>query len=395
MVSRNKALQALHYAYPIVIFSYYSISSILGLIAVQRRHGRSKQVDLPVFAYRATLSCLALVLLMYFVQVTSVIIQLTQSHRWLENEHLVVSCLSCILVYGIQISQFYDDPTGPWTSFYGSWLLALPFEVLITALGITQERKPHLISTIFLPAIAYLRCGIVALLVGSPCLVPLFRKSNANNDEERQSLLAADALEQPSTPPAYGSTGQQEDDDSDTEEHRWERSVRLAKEAMEKRLQDDGGWFQYAMGFKVCNCLKRDTTAPLTNATSHYLHIPADIGVSADTYSSCVAIRRSSTSISRRRRHDMSIGHQPSESSHSTTDRDCDRQSFKSQCSESMVGSFYLRSATAHILRLWTQSFPPVAMDASEILLGGIYLACGVFTYDESFSRFSRLKKFL
>jgi lysylphosphatidylglycerol synthetase-like protein (DUF2156 family) len=251
MVSRDKALQALHYAYPIVIFSYYSISSILGLVAVQRRHGQSKKVDLPVFAHRAALSCLVLLLVTYFAQVTSVIIQLAQSHRWLENEHLVVSCLSCILVYGIQISQFSDDLARLWTSFYGSWLLALPFEVLITALGISQEGTPHLISAIFLPAIAYLRCGIVALLVGSPCLIPLFRKSSANNDEERQSLLAADALGQPSTSPTYGSTSQQEDDDSDTEEHRWERSVRLAKEAMEKRLQDEGGWFQYAMGFKV------------------------------------------------------------------------------------------------------------------------------------------------
>lgn len=169
------------------------------------------------------------------------------------DDYLVVGILSCILVFGIQLSRLSDAANPIGFPFRGSWLLA--FEALIAVFAATQpppaRTRRYQTAEVTL---ATLRYSSLLLLVSWSWLGRWARAAPAACDQERQSLLpkVGDAA-QPSGAGenGYGATSGSDQSAGNAAEYNWERREREARQAMEKRLKEGGNWFEYTKGFMI------------------------------------------------------------------------------------------------------------------------------------------------
>lgn len=260
--SLESAQVALHYLYPAAVFLYYIIASIVSVCSLQgiKKADKTKTKRpglLPV-------CCLyGLFLVTYLVQLVAVGILSIRSREWPTQDHIIIGHLSCILVFGIQLSQLLDAENLTSYPFVGSWALSLAFEIALVALS----ASPAMFKTLRIYGIIDLvmisvRCITLILLIGLFTL-SFETMDKAATDEERQSLLPKTTAtsgtsageSQNGEAAGYGSTTQAEqtteESAEETPEYNWERREREAKEAMQKRLEEGGNWFEYAKGFKV------------------------------------------------------------------------------------------------------------------------------------------------
>ncbi|KAI8666076.1 hypothetical protein NCS57_00831200 [Fusarium keratoplasticum] len=252
------ALVVLYYIYPATVFLYFIVSSLVSActVAASKKSENGKQ-NRPS---RTTTLVLSLLCILTFVAQLAVVgTEAFLAREWPTQDHIIIGHLSCILVFGIHLSRCLDLEDDPSYPFVGSWLLGLVFDVIILALsaGLGLLLQPNVFSIIDTAVVA-LRCLSFLLLVALFTLSPSLKPSS---DEERQPLLPKDTTTSPSSPTGlsqhsqesgYGSTLQAEEEDTEeTPEYNWERREREAKEAMKKRLEEGGNWFEYAKGFKI------------------------------------------------------------------------------------------------------------------------------------------------
>ncbi|EEU35384.1 uncharacterized protein NECHADRAFT_94174 [Fusarium vanettenii 77-13-4] len=203
----ESALVVLYYVYPAAVFLYFLVSSLVSActVAASKKSENGNQ-NRPS---RTTTLLLSLLCILTFVAQLAVVgTEAFLAREWPTQDHIIIGHLSCILVFGIHLSRCLDLEHDPSYPFVGSWLLGLP-----------------------------------------------------SSDEERQPLLPKDTTASPSSPTGlsqhsqesgYGSTLQAEEEDTEeAPEYNWERREREAKEAMKKRLEEGGNWFEYAKGFKI------------------------------------------------------------------------------------------------------------------------------------------------
>lgn len=248
-------LARLYYAYPATIFVYFVLSS---LAAVVTNHAaKNATVARPsgrVVRYAKIL--LGVFIATYFVQIIDICVCSVLRRQWLVEEHVIVGYLSCILVFGLQLSWLFDSTDHVWFPFCGSWALAVAFEVVMAVLSATGSESQSWTSTPMVYWIcALLRCALSGLLTMGFAIWLLNVRMDPSSDEECQSLLGQQTeaqvpnAERAANAGRYGATTQAKK--PMRRDLPWETRERLGREALEKRLSEGGNWFQYAKGFMV------------------------------------------------------------------------------------------------------------------------------------------------
>ncbi|KND87512.1 Heavy metal tolerance protein [Tolypocladium ophioglossoides CBS 100239] len=247
-------LPVLYYTYPAVVFLYFIASSLASACTLQRLK-IDRAAERP--GRRIVLALLSVFILSYVAQLATLVSCALVDKRWPPEDHLAVGILSCLLIFGIQLSWLSDADSPVGFPFHGSWLLALAFEAVIGVLVTTKSRSNHpdryeLAETAF----SAVRFASLLVLIAWSCigLWAGARETPDAADEERQSLLPKDgatAQTQGANGSGYGATTGSEQTSENTAEYNWERREREAREAMEKRLKEGGNWFEYAKGFMI------------------------------------------------------------------------------------------------------------------------------------------------
>ncbi|KAI0025409.1 hypothetical protein F4780DRAFT_328146 [Xylariomycetidae sp. FL0641] len=263
----NQLQLILHYIYPLVVFLFFSIASIVVICTLQRSAEASNTTHVR---YRTIWNLLLLFILSYGLQVVLKIVGIVSWGHW-PAQDTTIGLLSCILVWGIQQNSLSPPSEVVWYPFYGSWLIALVFEPVIGALHFARAYSPATAHPPSPTAIILQVDGSLCLARSVLVLVVLCFYFNGRNrieasqaDEERSPLLPKP---DPRATNANGSTDSGYGTNTDTNntgatntqaansptdvESPWERSQRLAREKMEKRLKDEGNWFAYVKGFAV------------------------------------------------------------------------------------------------------------------------------------------------
>jgi hypothetical protein len=247
------ALVILYYLYPALVFTYFFSASLVSACTVHSSQKDERKKKRP--SGKFILVFLPLCILTYVAQLSLLGIQAASTREWPTEDHIIIGHLACILAFGIQLSRCLGVEHGPFYPFIGSWTLGLSFDVAITSLSATMGLfSPFNIFSILNIISIVVRCVSFVFLAG---LFTLGTTVQAGSDEEQEPLLPKVTTTSPSTPTSqesgYGSTLQAEEEDEETPEYSWERREREAKEAMKKRLEEGGNWFEYAKGFKVRN----------------------------------------------------------------------------------------------------------------------------------------------
>ncbi|KAF4964703.1 hypothetical protein FSARC_7410 [Fusarium sarcochroum] len=245
------ALVILYYLYPALVFSYFFIASIVSACTVHSSNKDECKKKRPNGKVVLTLSLLCI--LTYAAQLILLGAKSALSQNWPTEDHVIIGHLANILVFGIQLSRCLDTEYGPFYPLVGSWLLGLLFDLAIslTSASLGHFSPFHIFSVLNIVAIG-MRYLLFLSLIG---LFVLGKSAKVESDAERQPLLPKDTASSPNSPTSqesgYGSTLQAEGEDEEAPEYNWERREREAKEAMKKRLEEGGNWFEYAKGFKI------------------------------------------------------------------------------------------------------------------------------------------------
>ena len=248
------ALVILYYLYPALVFIYFFFASLVSACTVHSPDKDERKKKCP--NRRLTLVFYLLCILTYTAQLLLLGAQAVLSQNWPTEDHIIIGHLACILAFGIQLSRCLDTEEDPFYPFIGSWLLGLSFDIAITVLSaISGLFSPFDIFSILASVSISIRC------LSFISLASLFAAGfsvKLKSDEEQEPLLPKVTTTSPDSPTSresgYGSTLQAEEEEEEEEEapeYSWERREREAKEAMKKRLEEGGNWFEYAKGFKV------------------------------------------------------------------------------------------------------------------------------------------------
>jgi hypothetical protein len=284
----DTALISLHYAFPATIFGYFAISSAVALCTLSdiKEHARR----------RPLLALMLFTVLSYLAQIAAIIIPSIIIKEWLGQQDVMISLLSCILVFGLQFAILSDETEVAWYPFVGSYMLSLGLEPALMIVALSARAPGPLsgveIAQVTIVASRYLAMGLVVATYFT------WRKVDEpkdTTDAEQQPLIPknSDGLpvqsseegEGSQSSTAYGSTsttatsssansttgnpdsdnsteGNKDDskdkddkakksDEENTNELPWERRERKRREEMEKRLKENGNWFDYAKRFMV------------------------------------------------------------------------------------------------------------------------------------------------
>ncbi|KAH6968862.1 hypothetical protein DER45DRAFT_607592 [Fusarium avenaceum] len=247
----ESALMILYYLYPALVFAYFFFASIVSACTVHSSKEDEPKKKCP--SGKFTLVFYLLCILTYVTQLLLLGIQVGLSREWPTEDHIIIGHLACILAFGIQLGRCIDTEYAPFYPFIGSWLIGLAFDITITVLSAALGLfSPFNTFNILDTASIAIRCLSFTFLVG---LFIFGTSVHTKPDEEQEPLLPKATTTAPNSPTSqesgYGSTAQVEEEDEETPEYSWERREREAKEAMKKRLEEGGNWFEYAKGFKI------------------------------------------------------------------------------------------------------------------------------------------------
>ncbi|KAK4193484.1 hypothetical protein QBC35DRAFT_371888 [Podospora australis] len=261
----RQLLVSLHYAYPIVVFLYYAITSIIAVCTLQTRtidqeHPRRKLIQW----------LLAFGITTYFTQLGNLVVQAILKNQFpLAEQDIIIGLLSCVLVFGVEFAGLSDSEKPVWYPYIGSLGIGLVLEPVLEFL--TLKTRPSglldlagIVDTAAVGA-RYL-FYVLAVLVYFEGVWSERREKGT--DSERQSLLKTNGHTSHDSDPedhssdesqrdGYGGTTSDSSTDAsqspttNTVESPWERRERQANEAMEKRLKEKGNWVTYAKSFLV------------------------------------------------------------------------------------------------------------------------------------------------
>ncbi|KAI1371702.1 hypothetical protein F4677DRAFT_288409 [Hypoxylon crocopeplum] len=268
----QKVQATLHYVYPLIVFLYFEITSIVAACTVQT----SDSAKSTHVRRKTIIGLLYLFIVAFLAQVVLKVIEIVLWGRW-PSQDTIIGLLSCILIFGIEQNSLGDDPCTAWYPFYGSWLIALALEPASAVILFIAARDPTAIipissdnSPLFLridASIVVTRCVIALCALLAYFVWRENEIDDDDEDEERAPLIpkpsqnGADA----SADSGYGTnsdatnTDATNTDATNTEtanspreiESPWERQERISRERMEKRLKNEGSWIAYVKGFLI------------------------------------------------------------------------------------------------------------------------------------------------
>lgn len=267
----DTALMSLHYIYPAIIFFYFMVSSSAATCTLSEKKEHPRR--------RILLSLMLFCVLSYLAQIASILIPSAIVRQWLGQQDCMISFLSCVLVFGLQLATLSDAEKVVWYPYIGPYLLALIFEPALEIITLSARAPgPFTVSETAQLCVVVSRYLAITLLVATYFSSRDAAKPNETVDSEQQPLIPknnngtpAEALDDSE---GYGSTAENSSSSSSTaaegvdsssssttakndtntesdSESPWERRERKAHEEMEKRLKENGNWFEYAKRFLV------------------------------------------------------------------------------------------------------------------------------------------------
>lgn len=249
-------LFVLHYVYPAVIFTYYTITSSVAFCTLQTNEGGRVRTRLLRWLLLG-------VVVTYLAQLLTFLSECFITKPIESSQDTVIGLLSCILVYGVQYVSLAGVENPIWHPYIGSVWIALVVEPMVTTLAVltrpSGDLTPFQIGHAFAVATRYLFLfAIVSVYYGIPCM----HRPETGSEAEQQTLLPKEIGGPPGNHSAegdangYGSVSEDSTDHSqigDNVESSWERRKRETREQMEKRLKEKGNWLTYAKSFLVSN----------------------------------------------------------------------------------------------------------------------------------------------
>ena len=257
-------LVILHYVYPTVVFCYFAATSAYVACTLQTSAITAAAKTTHV-RHKAIVYLHITFITSFVVQVATKVAELIIWRRW-PTQDTTIGLLSCILVFGIEQNSLRNPSARVWYPYFGSWVIALIFELTISALGIASSRHwaTHSALSPFMvvdAAIVLIRCIVVIALIAT-YLAWRDVAPHTDDDEECRPLISkqrssegersADSGYGTSTETTNTETTNTETANSPSEpESPWERQERTAREQMEKRLKTEGSWIAYAKPFLI------------------------------------------------------------------------------------------------------------------------------------------------
>jgi hypothetical protein len=181
-----------------------------------------------------------------------------------------VYLISSSFVWGIQFLALMDAKFPVWYPYYGSWAIALAFDIILLATPCVLRKPAGAFDFISISVQSLRVCSLSVLL----CLYLVLRNLqnvHDNDDAERQSLLRADgppklssSEESGQNPNSYGAITNSSSNDAaknadeegskkktDEEDNEYFKERREDEERLAKRLKEGGNWWTYAKAFAV------------------------------------------------------------------------------------------------------------------------------------------------
>ncbi|KAH8775628.1 hypothetical protein F5883DRAFT_519011 [Diaporthe sp. PMI_573] len=242
-------LKISYYAYPTLVFAYYSVCYALATCTLRTTPSKEQHPR------RRLMTALMLVAILTYLSQALLILFSPSPVR----QDAIVGLLACVLVFGLELAILHDTESPLWYIYLGSYALALVFDPLL------ELSSLHLNPGAYSKSICFVDISLVAirLICIIAALLTYFAwrdgrsAREAATDAERQSLIRKKALggSEETLVSEYGATDSNSDDNakssSKSPECEWERRQRLAKEQRDKRLKETGSWWTYALGFKL------------------------------------------------------------------------------------------------------------------------------------------------
>lgn len=254
----EKLLVSIHYAYPSTVFVYFLVSSAVAICTLHT------DASMPSNRRWSLLALMCFSISTYVVQALHILAQSIITGHCVYHQDTIISILSCILVFGVQLAGLLDTEHPAWYPYIGSYIIGLPFDAAIAVLN--DRNRPIITPYHFQVLDAVMAALRLSSMLSIVALYLAWRDKThqeEGNDPERQSLLQKSGLSrgpltdntEESQTTDYGSASDDSTDASqsptDNPESPWERRERESREAMEKRLKENGNWFTYAKSFFV------------------------------------------------------------------------------------------------------------------------------------------------
>jgi hypothetical protein len=161
------------------------------------------------------------------------------------------------MTFGVEVLVLFDTKLPVWYPYYGTWFLGIVAELsLLAATNIHGIQKPDTaFSYVSIVICIFRSLNLTALLI-------LYfglrhgKKTFDNSDAECQALLSKKLAANGN---GYGTTTTSASDETTNNtsdagsEDSYLDKQKKAKALIEKRLEQDGSWLQYAKGFAVRN----------------------------------------------------------------------------------------------------------------------------------------------
>lgn len=255
-IPENQFLALLYYLYPAAVFTFSVVASIISAVTLQSL----KQADKPIrtrFSKSQACWTFSLLSISYATQVATIGITAALQRSWNIQDHLAVGYLSCLLVFGTQISSLLDSSFVDWRRVDGCFILAAAFEVSIALSEILYGKETwnqvHQLNTAHLSVCVVRGFSTLALalyiIVACYCIGTC---QSSISDEECESLLPKDnSGVNPTDNNANGNNTYGTTNDSNEDETKWDKAQREQAEAMEKRMKEQGNLIEYVKGFSI------------------------------------------------------------------------------------------------------------------------------------------------
>lgn len=246
---RMIALRVLHYVSPVLVLVYYAVTRT---IATCYLHKPSKRAGKNARRYSAIVLLLAIVATLVGQAITYIAQALVQD-GYLATQDCVIYVLASVFAFGFLALYLIETIQPLWYPQVGACMVAVAFEIPITALQALVGSKSSEFDSLRL-ALHALRSLLLSVLCLSACWYGLNdRPQGAKRSSDTEPLLSNGA--NGSTHKAdYGAVSDSDEDyddggsDSDDDEP---ENVKKLKEDQQKRLQESGSWLSYLKEYGI------------------------------------------------------------------------------------------------------------------------------------------------
>ncbi|KAH8889924.1 hypothetical protein GQ53DRAFT_868247 [Thozetella sp. PMI_491] len=257
LTGKAAVLATLHYLYPIVIFIYYIITTLITIVTLKVEAAPNK--------HRCLIAALLFpVVISYLGQFLTLIIHSMIEWRFIGDADTIICLLLCTLVFGVEFISLLRRESPVWYPYIGSFGLGVLFDLAIQAVLYLTRAVNESFTLYEIIDRAIVAGRLFCLLVAVTIYFTAAPTNEDGTEPERHSLLVS--KEQTGGVAGYGATSgpgteesngaknsslAQPNESDESDESDWERYKRESGDRMAQKLKESGNWFTYLKRFTV------------------------------------------------------------------------------------------------------------------------------------------------